>query len=233
MSRHRRSHQGFTLIELILVLSVITIISTIAIPNLLSSRINANEAAAIQTLRTVLSGQSSFQIRKVVDNDVPPDGEGEYGYLGELAGIVNLRGAVVALGPPTLGAKLGIVQNGAVTTNGYHYQLYLPGPGGIPVAEDPAGGKANIGELDADLAERFWVCYAWPAQINTSGNRVFVINQTGEILMSNNEGANQSYSGLVNAPAADAAFVNAGLITGRFARPNSNAVDGGVWRPVQ
>jgi prepilin-type N-terminal cleavage/methylation domain-containing protein len=52
----RRRHQaGFSLLELLIVVTVILIISAIAIPNLLRSRMAANEAAAVGTLRTVNS----------------------------------------------------------------------------------------------------------------------------------------------------------------------------------
>lgn len=45
--------KGFSLIELLIVVAIILIIAGIAIPNLMKSKIQANEAAAVETLRTL------------------------------------------------------------------------------------------------------------------------------------------------------------------------------------
>ncbi len=56
-----RSKHGFTLVEIMIVVAIISLLAAIAIPNLLRARHNANEAASIAALRTISTACESFR----------------------------------------------------------------------------------------------------------------------------------------------------------------------------
>lgn len=63
---------GFTLIEIMLVVAIVALLATIAVPQMLRSRMNANEVTAISALRTVASACQEYY-NDVVPHTYPPD----------------------------------------------------------------------------------------------------------------------------------------------------------------
>jgi type IV pilus assembly protein PilA len=56
----RNKQKGFSLIELLIVVAIILIIAAIAIPNLMRSKMAANEASAVASLRTLNTSVVAF-----------------------------------------------------------------------------------------------------------------------------------------------------------------------------
>jgi prepilin-type N-terminal cleavage/methylation domain-containing protein len=56
----KKNNKGFSLLELLIVVAIILIIATIAIPSLLRSRQAANESAAVANLRTINTAEVTY-----------------------------------------------------------------------------------------------------------------------------------------------------------------------------
>jgi len=115
--------QGFTLVELMIVVAVIAVLSAIALPNLLRSRVSANEASAIENLRTISEAQVDHATAK-----------GQYGDFGELTSSASP-------GAPFLQQRW----EEGIEKGGYVYTLPVVGEDSYVCYADPAvPGKSGV-----------------------------------------------------------------------------------------
>src|SRR5580692_5593668 len=95
--------KGFSLIELLIVVAIILIIAAIAIPNLLRSRMAANEASAVGSIRTMTTAAITYS--STYGNGFPPS----LTAIGTSTGSVSCTNAELLDSVLTSGTKSGFV----------------------------------------------------------------------------------------------------------------------------
>jgi len=153
----KRQSNGFTLIELLIVVAIIGIVAALAIPGMLRARMAGNEASAIGTLRTVISGQATYASSCA-----------NGGYAQTLQDLAKP-------GSSSSGFVSPDIQSNGILKSGYSASV---GRGIGAVTVTVAASTCN--SAAADAVDKFFT-EAHPAAIGSTGQRSFGANQRGSI----------------------------------------------------
>jgi hypothetical protein len=195
------------------------LVSSLAIPQLMQARIEANQKAALSRLVVVNDAQRMVQIAAVLDQD--SDDKGECLFLDELCGDAPLRQSGERLEEAWLDSGYEWIAPGIGRLNGYRSRVDLELLDGRSASSASAIGGSAVA---VELAEQGFLAYSWPDQEH-SGLAVFVFDSARGLFSSDNRGAQQGYVG-ERAPKSGAHLPADGLAGNEKTHVGR---DGGTW----
>jgi len=156
----RLREAGFTLMELLIVISIMLILMLIAIPNFAGMKMQANETSAIQSLRAIYQAQIQFQTN--------------YPANGFAASLAALGGDPKSGQPSPQSAQLlqGDLSSGQ--KSGYTFAIVNP-------------TKVTVNNQDMYTG---YEATAVPQAVGKTGHRGFCIDQQGEVKADPSGGTN-------------------------------------------
>jgi type IV pilus assembly protein PilA len=115
----RRKEGGFSLIELLIVVAIILIVAAVAVPNLVRSRMSANEASAVASMRSIITSEIIYSSTYTV------------GYSANLVSLSDGGTPANCIPPAVVSASAACLLDSNVasgTKNGYVF-TYVPSGG--------------------------------------------------------------------------------------------------------